>query len=69
MMNPYSFNDRNLKLGFKTNLDTHHINHAISKLTNTPNYPEFGIEIGYIDIIIKEISVIYARLINKYKIN
>ena len=66
MINPYYFTDRNLKVGFKTNLDTHHINHAKSKLTITPNYHEFGIEIRYINKIIKEISVIYARLINQY---
>ena len=67
MINPYYFTDRYLKVGFKTNLDTHHINHAKSKLTITPNYHEFGIEIRYINEIIKEIAVIYARLINQYK--
>ena len=41
--NPYYFTDRNLKVGFKINLDSHHINHANSKLTILPNYPEFGI--------------------------
>ena len=67
MINPFYFTDRNLKVGFKINLDTHHINHANSKLTITPNYPEFGIEVRYINKIIKELSVIYARLINQYK--
>ena len=32
-----------------------------------PNYPEFGIEVRYINKIMKELSVIYARLINQYK--
>ena len=41
----YYFTDRYLKAGFEINLDNHHINHANSKLTITPNYPEFGIEI------------------------
>ena len=66
MVNPYYFTDKNLKVGFLITLDTHHINHAISKLTITPNYLEFGIEIRYIDEITKELSVIYARLINQY---
>ena len=56
-----------MKLGFKINLDSHHINHANSKLTITPNYPELGIEVRYNIKIVKEVSVIYARLINQYK--
>ena len=67
MINPYYFTDRNLKVGFKINLDSHHINHAKSKLTIIPKYPEFGIEVRYINLIVKELSVIYARLINQYK--
>ena len=67
MINPNYFTDRNLKVGFQINLDTHHIKHANSKLTITPNYPEFGIEIRYINKIIKELFVIYAILINQYK--
>ena len=69
MINPYYFTDRNLKAGFKITLDSHQINHANSKLTNTPNFPEFGIEVRYINKIIKELSVTYARLINQYKFN
>ena len=67
MINPYYFTDRALKVGLKTILDSHHINHANSKLTIIPNYPEFGIEVRYINKIIKELSIIYARLINQYK--
>ena len=67
MLNPYYFTDRNLEVEFKINLDSHHINHANSKLTITPNYPEFGIEVRYVNKIIKEISFICARLINQYK--
>ena len=66
MLNLYYFTDGNLKVGFKINLDTHHINHAFSILTIAPNYLEFGIEVRYIKKIIKELSVIYARLINQY---
>ena len=42
------------------------MNHAISKLTIIPNFPEFGIETRYNNEIMKEFSVIYARLINQY---
>ena len=67
MINPYYFIDENLKIGFKINLESHNISHANSILTITPNFPEFGIEFRYINKIIKELSVIYARLINQYK--
>ena len=67
MHNLYYFNDRNLKVGFKINLDSHHFNHANSKITIIPNCPEIGIEVRYIKKIMKEMSVIYARLINQNK--
>ena len=67
MINPYYFIDENLKIGFKINLESHKINHVNSILTITPNFSEFGIEFRYINKIIKELSVIYARLINQYK--
>ena len=67
MNNPYYFTDRNLRVGFKINLESHHINHANSKLTITPNYPEIGIEVRYIKKILKKLSVISARLMNQYK--
>ena len=63
MINPYYFTDRNLKMGFKINLDIH----ANSKLTITPKYLEFGIEVRYINKIIQKLSVFYARLLNQYK--
>ena len=66
MINPYYFIDKNLKIGFKINLESHNFSHANSILTITPNFPEFGIEYRYINKIIKELSVIYARLINQY---
>ena len=61
MLNPYYFTDTNLKLGFKIYLDSHYIYHANSKLPIVPNYPVFGIEVRYINKIIKGISMIYAR--------
>ena len=67
MLNPYYFTDRALQIGFKFNLDSHQINHANSKLTIIPDYPEFGIEVRYINKILKELAIIYARLINQYK--
>ena len=36
-------------------------------MTITPNVPEFEIKFRYINKIIKELSVDYARLINQYK--
>ena len=53
-------------MGFKINLDSHHLNHVSSKLTITPNYRKFGIEVRYNHKIIKELFVVYARLINQY---
>ena len=67
MINPYYFIDENLKNGFKNNLENHNISHANSILTITPNFSEFGIEFRYNNEIVKELSVIYARLINQYK--
>ena len=67
MINPYYFTDRASQVGFKIILDSHNLHHANSKLTIIPNYPEFGIEVRYINKIMKELAVIYARLINQYK--
>ena len=44
MINPYYFSDRNLKDAYKINLDSHHINHLISKLTITSNFETTGID-------------------------
>ena len=67
MINPYCFIDKNLKNGFKINLESHNISHANSILTITCKYPEIRIEYRYINKIIKELYVIYARLINQNK--
>ena len=56
-----------MKIGFEIILESHNFNHANSILTITPKFLEFGIEFRYINKIIKEISVINARLINQYK--
>ena len=68
MINPFYFTDKNLRVGFIITLDSHHINHANSKITITPNYPEFGIEVRYFNKNMKKLSVIYDRLKNQYKL-
>ena len=56
MINPFCFTNRALQAGFKINLDSHHINHVNSKLNILPNYPEFGIELRYINKIMIELA-------------
>ena len=67
MINPYYFIDKNLKVGFKIKLASHNFSHANSILSIIPNFTEFGIEFRYINKIVKELSVIYARILNQYK--
>ena len=67
MVNPFYFINKNLKIGFKINLESHNFSHASSILSVLPKFPEYGIEFRYINKIVKELSVIYARLINQYK--
>ena len=67
MINPYYFIDENLKNGFKIILESHIFSHANSILTVTTKFPDFGIEFRYVNKVVKELSVIYARLINQYK--
>ena len=67
MINPYYFSDRNLKVAYKINLDSHHINHLNSKVIISPNFENTGIEFRFINKIMREMSIIYARLINQYK--
>ena len=66
MNNPYYFTDRALR--FNITLESHHISHANSKIFINANYPEFGIEVRCYSKI-KELSVVYVRLINQYKFN
>ena len=67
MLNPYYFTGRTLQVGLNKRSHNHYRNHANSKTIVRPNYPAFGIEVRYIDTIMRELSVIYARLINQYK--
>ena len=66
--NPYYFTERVLQNGSNFLLESHHIIHANSKINIKPNYPDFGIEVRYFNKITKELSVIYARLINQYNL-
>ena len=43
MINPYYFSDRNLKVAYKINHGSHHINHLISKVTISSNFENTGI--------------------------
>ena len=67
MINPYYFSDRNLQVAYKINLDSHNLHHANSKLTISSNFKNTGIEFRFINKIMREMSLIYARLINQYK--
>ena len=67
IINPYYFTDKNIKIGFKTNLENHNNNHVNSILITTPSFSEFGIKFRYINKIFKEVSVNYAMLKNQPK--
>ena len=67
MINPSYFTDRALKVGFNITVESHHINHANSKKSIKPNYPEFGIEVRDLNKNSEELATIHARLINQYK--
>ena len=68
MLNLYYFSDKNLYHILKINLDSHHINHINSKITisSTSEYDN-SIDMYLINNIVKEMCMIYARLINQYK--
>ena len=55
-----------MKIGFKTNLESHNIKHANSFLIIISNFPAIGIETRYINKILKEMATVYASLINQY---
>ena len=64
VINSYYFPIRMLQVGFNITLESHHINHANFQLNIKPNYPEFGIEVRYVNKIIKDLTAIYSSLIN-----
>ena len=51
---------------YSINLDQHHPNHLNSKITTKSKY-NLPVELLDLNIILKEMSVVYARLINQYK--
>ena len=67
MIKPNFFIDENLKIGFKTNLESHNINHASSLLNIIPRFPDIGIETRYINEILKDKSTFYARLLKQFE--
>ena len=67
MINPCYFIDRDLKVRFELTLASHNLHHANSILTITLNLAEFGIEVRFIKKFIKELSFVYAILINQYE--
>ena len=58
MNNPYYFIHKVLSAEFKNNLESHHKNHILSKLTITPKYLE--ISKIYVNNIVKK-CLIYKR--------
>ena len=67
MNKPYYFIDDSSKAGFRIDLECPKINHAVPILANIPMFPDFGIEISYLNRIIKAMATIYDRLINQFK--
>ena len=69
MLNPYYFKDKYFYNFLKINLDSHHINHLNSKITIITSSLEYdkSIDKDLINSLIREMSVIYARLINSFK--
>ena len=65
MISPYYFS-RRFENQYKINLDSHNVNHLNSKITITNKY-DFPIEMYDVDSILREMSIIYARLIDQYK--
>ena len=55
-----------MKIGSKIILENPNKNHANTILPITPVYPGFCIETRYINIILKEVATVYARLISQY---
>ena len=66
-INPFYFIDENLKIVSKIILESHNINHANSLLNIEPNFADIDIETRYVNITLKEMATIYARLINQYR--
>ena len=68
LLNPFHFPDRALQVGFNFILESHNFNLAIFKVTIEPNYPDFGIDLQYINKNLEEIATINAKLFSQKKI-
>ena len=53
-------------MGFKIILEGHKNIHAYSIISITPIHSDFGVETRYINKFLKDVTTIYARLINQY---
>ena len=67
MLLPYYSTDRTLQVGFHITPESHRIKNSNSQLNNNPNYKHIGIELPYINKILKEMTMVCARLIHQYK--
>ena len=67
MLNPYYFKDKDFYNFLKINLDSHHINHLNSKITISSTTEYNDISISLINILVKEMATIYAKLISQFK--
>ena len=65
MINPYYFS-RRYEPQYEVNLDQHHPKHLNTKTTPKSKY-NLGVELIDLNKIFKEMSTIYARLIEQYK--
>ena len=59
--------DRALQVGFNTTLDSHQMNHVISKTSIKSSFPELGIGTSYNNNILKGKATVFARLKNQNK--
>ena len=55
-----------LQVRFDIVLEGHQISHASSKIIIKPNFLEFGIDHRNNIKIVKELSIIYSRIMNQY---
>ena len=67
MLNPYYFKIKTLYNFLKIKLDSHHINHLNSKIRISSTTENNSIDMDIINNLVREMSIIYSRLINQYK--
>ena len=68
MFNPFFVFEKNLYYNFlKINLDSHHINHLNSKITLSSTTEYNKIDMHLINDLVKQMSIVYARIIDHFK--